>query len=165
MLFQNLVCLVSVYPSEIKKNCSTNNKTEAHKGLVTYSGREVPVGAMKSIFPDFQHSILTRTPLPLSASNKKAEDGFVLAEKVLLSTESRYHFSLCLADQTMYYTCAVSSFPSDRFHRRAQNKYVKHRRLQSNVVLFLVGIFCNNHMYWQNPLYTLKASNEKSLAV
>lgn len=52
-LFQKLVYLVSVYPSEINKNCFTNNKTEAHKGLVTYSGREVPIRARKSIFPDF----------------------------------------------------------------------------------------------------------------
>lgn len=52
MLYQKLVHLVSVYPSEINKNCFTNNKTEAHTGLVTYSGREVPVRAMKRIFPD-----------------------------------------------------------------------------------------------------------------
>lgn len=53
MLFQELVYLFSVYPSEINKNHFTNNKTEAHKGLVTYSGRGVPVRAMKSNFPDF----------------------------------------------------------------------------------------------------------------
>jgi len=53
MLFQKLVYLVSVYPPEINKNHFTNNKIEAHKCLVTYSGREVPVRAMKSISPDF----------------------------------------------------------------------------------------------------------------
>lgn len=74
MLFQILVYFVSVYPSEINKNCFTNNKTEAHKGLVTYSGREVPVRAMKSNFPDIRYSILIRTAL-LSASNEKHKTG------------------------------------------------------------------------------------------
>lgn len=74
MLFQILVYLVSVYPSEKNKNCFTNNKTEAHKGLVTYSGREMPVRAMKSNFPYFRYSILIRTAL-LSASNKKQKTG------------------------------------------------------------------------------------------
>lgn len=53
MFFRNLAYLVSVYLSKINKNCVTNNKTEAHKGLVTYSDREVPVRAMKRILPDF----------------------------------------------------------------------------------------------------------------
>lgn len=96
---------------------------------MTYSGREVPVRAMKSNFLDFRYSILIRTALFLSASNKKAKDRFVLAENVLLSTESRYHFSPCLNDQTTHYTHAVSSFSSDSLHKRAQNKHIKHRRL------------------------------------
>lgn len=75
MLFQILVYLVLVYPSEINKHCFINNKTEAHKGLVTYSGREVPVRAMKSNFPYFRYSILIRTALLLSASNKKQKTG------------------------------------------------------------------------------------------
>lgn len=28
-----------------------------------------------------------------------------------------------------------------------------------------MGIFCNDHIHWQNPLYVLKSSNEKSLVV
>lgn len=74
MLFQILVYLVSVYPSEISKNCFTKNKTEAHKGLVTHSGREVPVRAMKSNFLDIRYSVLIRTAL-LSASNEKQKTG------------------------------------------------------------------------------------------
>lgn len=74
MLFQILVYLVSVYPSEINKNCFTNNKTEAHKGSVTYSGREVPVRAMKNNFPDIRYSIPIRAAR-LPASNKKQKTG------------------------------------------------------------------------------------------
>lgn len=63
----------------------------------------------------------------------------------------------------MYYTRAVSSFSSDRFHRRAQNKYIKYGKLQSNIVLLLVGIFRNNHTLAESSVY-LKCQQRKTLS-